>query len=720
VTVTDNASATATASVVITQPTALALTPPTITNVLCNGSNTGSITAHAEGGITPYFFNWSNGGSTATISNLTAGPYTVTVTDDNGCTKSATYQVTQPAAIVIMLVNLTNESCAGANNGSITISVSGGVNPIFAEWSNGFLGTTISNLPPDIYSVTVTDNNNCTKTASFTINPGSVINVNLNQLINVSCPGGSNGSISVTATGGTAPYTYLWSNGTSGPVNSGLSAGSYIVTATDSQGCKLVKGYTITQPQVIVITINQPTQNLCFGNSTADLTSLTTGGTSPYISVWSNGVSGPNNSNLPAGTYTITITDNNGCTSSKSATITDPPLLTVNVSTTDETGVGANNGTATASPAGGTGAFTYLWNTGATVSMITGLPPGTYSVTVSDANACSTSGSAQVDPFGCLLALMLPQDFNICEGDTGLIVPLITGESGSITYVWSNGSTGATLSVSQTGEYCLTITDGAGCQDMDCIVVTVIIIPALNCTVTNESSPGAQDGAITCSVMPGIVSYAWNTGDTTMSISGLSPGVYCVTVSDANGCTKSQCFNVQPGNCQLTVTSSQLNVACAGDSTGSIAVIANNSTPPVQYLWTNGDTTSTISNLAAGMYGVTVSDGSGCFATDNYIITQPDPLSISVDTVINVSQNGGAIEVTISGGIIPYQFVWTLPDGSLLAGQEDLNGLQMTGNYQLMVTDANGCTILSATIFVGTDVAVEPTAKYKSLKVYPV
>src|SRR4029078_3883744 len=159
----------------------------------------------------PYSFDWSNGGSAATISNLAAGPYTVTVTDDNGCTKSATYQVTQPAAIVINLVSLTNESCFGAENGAITISVTGGVNPIFAEWSNGFIGTTISDLAPDTYSVTVTDNNSCTKTATYTINAGAIVNVNLNQQQNVTCPGGANGSISVTATGGTAPYTYNWS-----------------------------------------------------------------------------------------------------------------------------------------------------------------------------------------------------------------------------------------------------------------------------------------------------------------------------------------------------------------------------------------------------------------------------------------------------------------------------------------------------------------------------
>lgn len=721
VTVTDNCGSIATSSTTLGQPPVLGFSSATISNISCNGGMNGSITAHGTGGVMPYSYNWSNGGSGATISNLSAGAYTVTVFDNNDCTKTAIYQITQPTAIVISLVSLTHESCFGADDGAITISVTGGVNPIFVEWSNGFLGTTITGLTPDVYSVTVTDNNSCTKTSSFTINPGAVVNINLNQQVNVSCPGGSNGSISVTATGGTAPYTYTWSNGASGSSVSGLIAGSYFVTATDSHGCDLVKGYTITQPQPIVIQIQQTSQNLCFGNSTADLTSSTVGGTSPYTSSWSNGVNNANNSNLPAGTYTVTVTDENGCTSSKSSTIVDPPQVTASVATTNETGVGLNNGTATVTPGGGTGAFTYLWSTGGTTPMIAGLAPGIYTATVTDANSCSTSASAQVNAFGCSLALMLGQDFILCEADTGLIMPFITGETGTITYVWSNGSTGDSLLVEHTGEYCLTITDGGGCQDMDCIVVTEIIIPEITGTVINESSPGSMDGSIQLDVIPGIVTYLWNTGVTTPNLSGLSPGVYCVTVADVNGCSKSQCFNVQPGNCQISITSLQANNFCAGDSTGSISVTVNNGVPPVTFIWSNGDTTGTIGNLVEGLYAVTVSDATGCFATGEFVISDPAAIVITIDTVINISNlGGGAINVTVTGGMQPYQFVWTLPDGSQVSGTEDIDNLFLTGNYQLSVTDASGCNILSVLVFVDTDVAVNPVGIYKVLKVYPV
>lgn len=718
VTVTDNSSATATASVVITQPSLLVLTAPTITNVLCNGGNTGSITAHASGGTSPYSFHWSTGGNTATISNLSAGAYMVTVTDDNGCTKSSTYQITQPASILISLISLTHESCSGQNDGAISISVSGGVNPIVADWSNGFSGLTINNLAPGAYSVTVSDNNNCTKSSTFTINAGGIVNITLNQQINVTCPGGANGSISVAASGGVAPYTYNWSNGASTSSINGLAAGSYTVTATDSHGCAFAKVYTITQPQPLVISIQQPTHNLCFGNSTADLTSSTSGGTSPYTSLWSNGVNGANNSNLVAGTYTVTVTDGNGCTSSNSATIIDPALVTVTISTTDETGVGLNNGTANATPAGGTGAFTYLWSNGGTTALITGLPPGTYTVTVADANACTASVSAQVDPFGCLLNLMLPADLTICEGDTAMIQPFVTGESGIITYLWSDGSTGDSLWVAHSGEYCLTITDGAGCQDEDCIVVAEIIIPPLNCTVTNESSPGAHDGAIVC--QSGFASYFWSTGTNTESISGLSPGVYCVTVTDINGCTKAECFNVQPGNCLLSISSEVTGVSCYGDSTGTITITTINSLPPEDYIWSNGDTTATLVGLPVGQYNVTVTDATGCFATDNITVTSPDELMIGIDTIIDITQTPGSIHVTITGGRLPYFYLWLFPDGTQLSGFEDLDNLAQSGNYQLQVQDANGCLVTLTNIFVDTHVLVRPTDKIKSLKVYPV
>src|SRR5687768_441668 len=433
----------------------------------------------------------------------------------------------------ITLANLDHETCAGAEDGTLTISVTGGANPVFAEWSNGSIGMTISNLEPGVYSVTVTDNNDCTKTASYTINPGSIVDVNLIQIQHVTCFGGSNGAISINATGGVPPYTYAWSNGMTGSSITGLTAGSYLVTVTDFNGCSVVEGYTVTQPTAVNAVISQTSQNLCFGDATADLTATASGGVPGYTGMWSNGVVGMSNPNVPAGTYTITVTDADGCTDTSSATVTQPPLLTVNVSTTNETSSGANDGTASANVNGGTQPYTYQWSTGAASQSISGLPPGMYCVTITDNNGCTATGCGQVNEFGCAITTSLGSDQIICENGTVLLTPTVTGATGTVTYLWTGGSTGSTLQVSDGGEYCVTVTDMANCQAADCMSLTEIIIPAFDCPVMNESAPGANDGSITCSV-PGIISYLWSNGATTSGINNLSPGEYCVKIGRAS------------------------------------------------------------------------------------------------------------------------------------------------------------------------------------------
>ncbi len=720
VTVTDNAAATASTSVTITEPPPLLLNSPNITNVSCNGGNSGSINVTATGGIAPYIYNWSNGSSGTTISNLTAGSYTVTVTDDNSCTKTATYIVTQPAMINISLVNLDHESCSGADDGSITIGVSGGVNPIFAEWSNGSIGLTISNLSPDIYSVTVTDNNDCTKMATYTVNAGGTVDVNLVQIQHVSCFGGSNGAVSVSASGGLPPYTFAWSNGMTGASITGLIAGNYLVTATDMNGCFVVENYTINQPTAINITINQTSPNLCFGDATADLTALVTGGSSPYTSMWSNGIVGLNNNNLVAGTYTITVTDQNNCTKTASAVVAQPAALSLSVATTNETSAGANNGTATANVSGGSVPVSFLWNTNATTQTITNLPPGMYCVTITDINGCSTNGCGQVNEFGCSLNVLLGSNLTICEGDTLTITPAISGASGTVSFVWSDGSTGNSLQITTPGEYCVTATDMANCQDSDCITIEQLPIPQLICPVTNESAPGANDGAINCGD-PGSLSFLWSNGATTPAITGLAPGEYCVTLTNNMMCTLVQCFNVQPGNCQLIVTSTVTDLSCNGDSTGSVDLIVTGGTAPISFEWSTGDSTATINNLPAGNFTVTVNDAAGCIENQTFVITQPDILEIMVDTIIHIfPDTAGSIYISITGGTEPYTILWTLPSGGMITGVEDLLGLDEFGSYTLSITDSSGCSVTENDIIVDIIDALEPTPKFRTLKVYPV
>lgn len=714
VTATDNQSSTATTSVMIDEPTAVSFNTPVINDVSCFGGNDGSITASATGGVGGYQYNWSNGAMGATITGLVPGSYTVTVTDASNCTGLATYDVNEPAQLEINLESLQHETCFGAEDGAIMISVSGGVVPVFAEWSNGFIGTTISDLAPDNYTVTVTDNNNCTAMASYTINPGGVVNVTLENIQHVTCNGGADGSISVSANGGQAPYTFEWSNGATGPDINMLAAGSYLVTATDNNGCEVVKVYTITQPAPISITINADGANLCAGDSLVNLTAVAAGDHEPFTGEWSNGVSGLTNNNLSAGSYTITVTDAAGCTASASTIVTAPSPVIVSVLTTDETAAGANDGTAIAVASGGTPDYTYLWSNGSTTDSIGGLPPGVYTVTVTDNNGCTATASGQVDAFGCTFDVDLGPDTIICEGES----LMINGSPGAVTYAWSTGEGTESILVSTGGEYCLTATDGAGCQDVDCIVISIDTFPLITCPVTDESVPGANDGAIACDSISGSITYLWSTGATTPSIVGLAPGDYCVTMTNNIGCSAEQCFTVHSGSCQLVVTSIVEPVLCAGDSTGSVSVSVENATPPVSYFWSTGDTTASVNNLPAGNYAVTIADGAGCAEVYNVVIPEPAALLITIDTIIDINVIEGSIAVTVTGGVAPYTYLWIFPDGSN-ATTEDLALLTMPGLYTLEVVDANGCGS-SSLAMVQMGVAVNPGPEFKPLRVYPV
>ena len=540
VTVTDMANSTATTSVVISQPTVLNLQNPTINHVSCFGGNNGSIQASATGGTTPYSFSWSNGSSGSFISGLVAGSYTVTVTDDHACTKTATYQVNQPTTIAIQLVSLTHETCSGDGDGAITISSSGGTGQLSAAWSNGLSGNAINGLAPGTYIVTVTDNNNCTKTSSYTVNPGSVVTVALEDLQHVTCNGGNNGFISVHGTGGTAPYIYVWSNGGTGPMISNLTTGSYTVTATDNNGCVMVKAYTVTQPGAITIQINTSGVNGCSDDSSVDLTAVVgSGAQQPVTAVWSNGAQGLINNDLAAGTYTITITDFGGCTAIASKTVTSPTPLVVTVSTTDETAAGANDGTAEVSVSGGTGGYIYTWSNGNSTDSIGGLAPGIYSVTVVDQNDCTASGTGQVDESGCMVNIDLGPDVSICEGETAML----SLPPGFASYLWSTGETSQSIIASSSGMYCATVVDVDGCADDDCVVMTEQIIVITIDTVIDIT---IQAGSIEISVNGGSAPYSYNwtfpdsTNSTDEDLSILTmQGLYTVVVTDANGCETS-------------------------------------------------------------------------------------------------------------------------------------------------------------------------------------
>jgi len=284
----------------------------TQTNVSCNGGANGSINLTVSGGVSPYTYAWSTGATTQNISGRTAGTYTVTVTDAIGCTKTTAVTITQPATIVLS-TSVVNVQCNGGSTGSVTLTVSGGQSPYSYAWSSGATTQNISNRAAGTYTVTVTDANGCTKTTSATITQPSVLALT-RTAVNVLCFGGATGSIDLTVTGGTTPYSYAWSNSATTQDISGLSAATYTVTVTDANGCTKTTSATITQPSTGLKLATTKVNVLCNGAATGSIDLSLEGGTMPYAYSWSNGATTQDISNLAAGIYTVTVTDANSCT----------------------------------------------------------------------------------------------------------------------------------------------------------------------------------------------------------------------------------------------------------------------------------------------------------------------------------------------------------------------------------------------------------------------
>ncbi len=398
VTVTDAASQTATSTATISQPSALTSTGSQ-TNVSCNGGSNGTATANPAGGTSPYSYLWGNSATTQTISGLSAGTSSFSVTDANGCPSTGSVTITQPTALAAASTP-TSPLCNGGNDGSAMVSASGGTSPYSYLWSNGQATASSTGLIAGAYTVTVTDANNCTKTSTATLTEPTTITINATST-NASC-GNSDGAASAIAAGGTGNLAYLWSNSATTTTITGLAAGTYTVSVTDGNGCTKIATANVSSSGAPAAIISNQANILCNGGSNGTATVTASGGATPYTYLWNT--TPPQTTQtatgLSAGNYSVSVTDTSGvCPGIASVVISEPALLSSTTSATPDSG--STNGTATAYGTGGSTPYSYSWNTSPAQSsvMATGLAAGNYSVTVSDANGCSSTSSATVTTY---------------------------------------------------------------------------------------------------------------------------------------------------------------------------------------------------------------------------------------------------------------------------------------------------------------------------------
>ncbi|MFN0187527.1 MAG: gliding motility-associated C-terminal domain-containing protein, partial [Bacteroidia bacterium] len=695
VTVTDANGCTTSTPVNITQPTASLAVSGTPTAVSCFNVPTGSITTSTTGGTSPYIYQWNNGGAGTSISNLSAGNYTVTITDAMGCTTIGNYTVTQPSAALSTSISGTTVSCFGGNDGTSIITPSGGTSPYTYVWNTGSTNNSISGITTGNYTATVTDAKGCTTSNTINITqPAAALSLSSNNS-NVSCYGNSSGSSVITPSGGTTPYTYIWSTGSTTAGVSNLAAGTYTVTVTDAKGCTASSMSTINQPAAPLSLSATSTDINCTGNSIGSVNVTPAGGTSPYTYQWSNGSNQQNITNLSANTYTVTVTDANGCTAILSRAVTQPAgSLNVWSTVVNLLCYGDGNGSIDVSAVAGTPPYTYAWNNGGTSQDLNNLSAGNYTVTVTDNNGCSLTNSIFVTQPNAPLSASIANTAVDCFGNaTGTTTLTVNGGTSAYTYAWNNGSSNQNLSGVTAGTYSVTVTDANGCTTNAQSTVTepaqALMITA---STTHLDCHDVQDGEVQTTVIGGTVgyTYTWSTGSNATSITNLSIGNYTVTVTDANGCTASQNYNLNYTAPIFLSSATNTSVPCYGDATGAIDLSHSGGTGPYLYKWSNNEATQDIAFLTAGTYSVTITDANGCTTALTHVVSQPAaPLSSSstFNTVLCFGDASGVIDYNVNGGTQNYSYLWS--NGSTL---EDIQQLT-AGTYTVLVTDANGCTL---------------------------
>ncbi|MES2139781.1 MAG: PKD domain-containing protein [Bacteroidota bacterium] len=696
--VTDNLGCIASNSVTITQPTAI-IASTTSTNETCDYSNNGTATASASGGNPGYTYLWQPGALTsAVINNLSSGIYTLTVTDLKGCTGTAFATITEPPPLTINFISQKNVSCFGGSNGSVTASPVGGTALYTYLWAGGGITASKSNLIAGTYTVTVTDSKGCFTTNSVVITQPTLLSANATST-NETCNYLNNGTATASASGGTSGYTYFWkpSLQTTGSV-SNLAAGTYTVTITDFNSCTATATAIITEPSPLAISFTAQTNVSCFGGSDGSVTANASGGTAGYTYSWSpSGAITMTANNLTAGKHLVTITDLQGCTFTNTVTITQPAAFTVSTVVTDETCNYLNDGTASASPKGGTPGFTYLWQPGAlTTAAVTGLSSGTFTLTVTDANGCvQTVNPIIAEPAAIAISFTEQTNITCFAGNDGAVTASPAGGTPNYTYLWALGGGTTTSRTNLTaGTYSVTVTDKKGCFSTNSVVITQPTQVIGSTTITNETCNYLNDGTATAGASGGNpgYTYLWKPDlQTTLTITDLSAGTYTLVVTDLKGCTgTANAIIAEPLILAISFTA-QTNVSCFAGNDGAVTASPSGGTSTYTYLWApGGATTATVTNLTAGTYTVIVTDNAGCTATKSVSITQPVALvasTIVTNETCNSLNNGTATAVA-SGGTSGYTYLWQ--PGALTS--ISITNLS-SGTYTLTVTDSKGCVV---------------------------
>lgn len=717
---------------VVVEPSELLLTlsSPTFTcgtNISCNGNNDGTVLASVSGGCEPYTYLWSNSQTSQDASGLSAGEYVLIVTDANGTEVSDTIVLTEPDAIVTDNISSpefegnVNISCAGAEDGAIDFSATGGADCQVYQyaWSgpNGYTSTDQSpvDLEAGQYSVTLTDVNGCVHQDNILlVQPDSIVTVafpNSYNGFNVSCFGASDGQINLEVSGGTEGYSYLWSNGETTQDIDSLLAGQYDVAVTDTNGCVATSGTVLNEPPVLSVAVLDTIPIACNGTNSGQIEVTGQGGVPGYDYLWSNGDMDGVLGQVPAGQYQVLVSDQNGCQGSLSVDLTEPTALQVNVvQVTGVTCYDGSDGSVTIEANGGTLPYEYLWQPSlSNMAAATGLSGENQIYSVTDDNGCSVTDTVVV-PEPDQMIITTSNDTTVCPGSIVELVAEVTGGGGTYLIDWEAGQGfGETYEAyyNQTANVSVTAVDQNGCEAIpNSVIVTTLqdVSAGFGFEVINQCTVPFQVDFNNESVNGSSFEWSFENGDSSNlflpSTSFDTSGVFSVSLvaTSDEGCTDTL---------NSTVTVDHLPVANFNipnpEGCYPISVVHyNQSSNANSFQWDFGDGTGSDQSPAyhfyedPGAYTVTLiaSNDNGCsdtLAVDSAVFAFPRPVA-SFTPISTGSLNGDEFFMNnTTQGATDYFWLFGGSDFSELF--EPTYTFPEHGGYDIILTASNqyGC-----------------------------
>ncbi len=670
-------------SIIIADKPPLAYTI-TANDALCVGVANGNITIADTSSLS---YRWNTGDSTNTLSNLAGGIYTVTISDTLGCPTIETITINNSTRASLELTG-TDATCFGINNGTAIVNDTIMDTGYSYLWNTGDTTKSLMNLRPATYFVLVTSPEGCLNADSIDILATREVTL-APTVVDATCEGVNDGSIIINDSMDVTALRFGWNTGDSTQMISNLAAGDYSVAIIDTAGCINSTAITVSNNRQLTFSSNS-IDATCEVASNGSITISDTIDITGYQFNWSTGDTTQTISNLSNGSYVITVTDTAGCIANDSISIGLTPNLSITNTITNATCNGVNDGAITINEGSDLSGLSISWNTGDSTQALTGLGAGTYHVTLRDTFGCTVADSSVIN-VGMTFSALVSSTNATCEGiNDGSITLNDTTDNQGLRYIWSTGDSTQTINGLSVGTYDYTVTDTLGCTETGSVTIGATRNISLVVNRTDVSCVGLSDGAIT--INEGTdntdLTYNWNTGDTTQTITNLGEGSYSISVADSLGCSATSIINIVALN-SLSINLSQTNVSCTGLTDGSVTIDEGSDLTGFTINWNTGADSQTLANVGLGTYTAMVTDTLGCIAIDSIEVAADSSLQIGLtgNNIDCVGENTGritasAIDIATNDGL---SFSWDTGDTTAT-----INNLAI-GNYEVTVTDSTGC-----------------------------